>query len=142
MDDPKEHLARFESQCGDTAANWKLLLRPFFLDENGVYLVHQLSSRIGVVLGTNVLPIKKKKGSMQSRNQLLLRICVDVGRRGIRSLKILFRGTLALQLEESIVEDKLVPICIRGLNIELRYALIPAGITSFTQQLERALELE
>lgn len=48
--------------------------------------------------------------------------------------------TLALQLGESIVEDKLVPICIRGLNIELRYALIPAGITSFTQQLERALE--
>lgn len=27
--DPKEHLARFESQCGDTAANWKLLLRQF-----------------------------------------------------------------------------------------------------------------
>lgn len=61
--------------------------------------------------------------------------------------KILFRGLgpSLFQLEESIVEDKLVPICTvmrRGLNIELRYALIPAGITSFTQQLERALELE
>lgn len=35
-----------------------------------------------------------------------------------------------------------MPICIRGLNIELRYALIPAGKASFTQQLERASELE
>jgi hypothetical protein len=63
---------------------------------------------------------------------------VDVGRRG----KAERFFAVPRSSEESIVEDKLVPICIRGLNIELRYALIPAGKASFTQQLERASELE
>lgn len=40
------------------------------------------------------------KGSMQSRNPLLLKICVDVGRRGRRSFQILFRG-----LGPSLIRD-------------------------------------